>query len=914
MRLSFPSVRSNGLVQNLAIAVVSAALGILLAWRAPGLDRYAADWLMRMRGPLPTPSDIAIVAIDEPSIGRLGRFPWPRQTLAQAVQRISAGRPKSIAIDVLFADPTTPDQDQALASTIRAAGNMTIAAQMVETNSGGSEWLMPIASIAEAAAATGHVNVLAESEGVGRELLARMADSNGRSLFALAIEAVRLGDRVSSRSVIDNGRALIVGRRVIPLESGDPVAMLKHTAGAPPESMRAGRMAIDYIGPTNSFAPATYSIADVIDGRVPPSTFEDRYVLIGATAASIGERFASPFVHASDASGNQHGTLMPGVEVLANAVNTILRERFYSRPGDAATLLVALLIALVTLAALRTAQGRFALLKQLTVLAAVALLFILGSVLAFAKVLWIAPVVPGLVSFASAGVLGLLRRSLLISSRLDRNIADVARASSQFVGDAGPDEAAAAISRLANASAVSIYSCEGGRPKQLVARYGPPLPADGGRSTDVESLASGAGLLVVASDPSRPPAQETWRACTAIAEDCLARQGDKPRTNPSPAIPKGLEDKAEMLGSLNSRILRQTQFVSQSLRSVEDGLLIASADATIRFANPAAGEALGSTPEGLIGRNLLERIADCTTGLIRDPAEALCRLLVDRSPIETEIATRGARPRYFLLRLAPVPSSSGVVTGIVASLADITRQKELHQTQREVMSLVSHEMRTPLSAIQGMSELLTTYELPPERRRELNIAINDEAKRLTRMITQYLDLARLESGVLTPRLAPVRLEAVVDRTLMMLEPLANARGIAVTRTSTAGLPPVLADAELFARAAENLISNAIKYSPAGTSVLVALHQTDPARVQFEVKDQGYGIPEPDVDRVFEKFYRVPRPQDADVPGTGLGLALVKEIAELHGGSVTVVSKVNVGSTFTITLPVNPGEEKSRVVN
>ncbi len=112
--------------------------------------------------------------------------------------------------------------------------------------------------------------------------------------------------------------------------------------------------------------------------------------------------------------------------------------------------------------------------------------------------------------------------------------------------------------------------------------------------------------------------------------------------------------------------------------------------------------------------------------------------------------------------------------GIVASLSDITKQRELQQMRNDVMALVTHELRTPLTAIQGMSEVLAQFDLEADRRREMHLAINDEAKRLARMIDEYLDLTRLESGARPLRLTPVRLSPLVERALLMLDPLAGA--------------------------------------------------------------------------------------------------------------------------------------------
>ena len=352
------------------------------------------------------------------------------------------------------------------------------------------------------------------------------------------------------------------------------------------------------------------------------------------------------------------------------------------------------------------------------------------------------------------------------------------------------------------------------------------------------------------------------------------------------------------MGRLNQRLLERAKFVDFALRSVEDGLIIASPEGRITFANRAAASILGSTPRALAGQNLLERLLDTPD------SDTLTRLVVDRAKVEREITRPDVRPRRYLLRMAALSADdtgAGPVLGIVASLSDITRQHELQQTKNDVVSLVSHEMRTPLTAIQGMTELLAGYEVPADRRRELNLAINDEAKRLTRMITEYLDITRLESGATVLRPVPIRVGALLERNLLLLGPVAAQRNIRLVPEFGPDPPAVVADPDLLSRAVENLVSNAIKYSPGGTEVTVSAAAED-AFLAIEVADQGYGIPAADLTRIFDKFYRVPRVEDAGVPGTGLGLSLVREIAELHGGSVTLKSEVNAGSRFTLRIP------------
>ena len=412
---------------------------------------------------------------------------------------------------------------------------------------------------------------------------------------------------------------------------------------------------------------------------------------------------------------------------------------------------------------------------------------------------------------------------------------------------------------------------------------------------------------MIAHAAVRAPSIEIQQLCAAIAGSIAEIWAEKEESSRW-WWPRGLAWKARSLGHLNGRILDHAKFVDLAMRSVEDVLIIAGVDGRITFANRRAAAVLDSSEHALRGRDLLELLAEAEQSSPEAGRDVLVRLVVDRAKIEREITIRGARPRHFTLRVAAVCSGEdgrGAVRGIVASLSDITRQHELQQTKNDVMALVSHEMRTPLTAIQGMSELLAQFELDPERSREMSLAIHDEAKRLTHMISEYLDITRLESGTTVLRRSAVRIEALVERTLLMLDPLAAERGIRLTRRLDSSVPPVLADADLLSRAISNLVSNAVKYSPPKTEVVISARNAANG-VSIEVADQGYGIPEGSVNRVFEKFYRVPRVQDVDVPGTGLGLALVREIAELHGGSVAVRSSVGAGSVFTLWVPCSEG--------
>src|ERR1035438_8039190 len=420
--MSTTRARAAKIAWSLAIVVAAASTGILVDWQAPGIGRYTRDWLVRARGPLPVPDEIAIVAIDESSMALFGRFPWSRQVIARTIDALAAARPKVIALDVLFTDPTTQEDDDNLARSIGRAGNVVVAAQLTDSpvHGGPSRWLRPLPAIERAAAGVGHVNAQTETDGIVRQVAIRLADDDGRSYRAMPVEAVRNADGTSEEGITDEQSALLLGARTIRLDTATPPVAIIPSAST--QVLHGGRMTIDFIGPAGSFGPVTYSLSDVVAGRVPAEKLRGKFVLIGATAASLGDRVASPFVRYTDARADQHGALMPGVEVLANAIHVILSSRYYTVPSDAAAFLWGATVALLTLLLLEWAQGGREFLRQLGVLVGMGALVVAASYLAFLKLLLYPPMVACLVAFACAGLLGLLRRSLVASARLDSNI------------------------------------------------------------------------------------------------------------------------------------------------------------------------------------------------------------------------------------------------------------------------------------------------------------------------------------------------------------------------------------------------------------------------------------------------------------------------------------------------------------
>ncbi len=835
--------RRTKAVWFVVIVVLATAASLFAWWRFPNLNLFAQDQIMRTRGDLPEPDDIIIVAIDEASIAKLGQFPWKRGVTAQVLDKISAGEPKAIALDVLYSEPTDEIEDIQLADAIKRAGNVVIGEQLIENRDtpeiSKSEWLRSVSEIETSAAGAGHVNVETERDGAARELLLRLADDEGNPRWALALETVRVSDHLNADDISENSRFVRVGTRKIPFDAAEKnLIFKKEDSESRLTTVQPLRMKIDYIGASGAFAAQTVSFADVLDGKISPERFRGKYVLIGATAATLGDRISTPFVGMENAEGDQHGELMPGVEILANEINTILRERFYGNLSDWTVALCAALTAIFVIFLTGIAEGKFEAAKQIGFLGILFTLILIGSYFTFTRLFIIPPVVPMLASFAVATPLALLRRSLSASANLDLQIEELVFAEKSL---------------LANEKTDSVSQFE-------------------------ENLPIEAGVKKA-----------------FLADNFL---------------PRGLEWKAETLGNLSRDLIARSLFVDRALRSLDEGLLIADADGSIVFANKSAAKILGFSERKLSGKNLFSTIseADKSAAIAQSwMDETLADLLAEQKTVEREIVINSgaATARYYILRLSAVIfSENGLpdeTLGYVASLSDVSQHRELQQTKNDVIALVTHELRTPLTAIQGMSELLTDHEIEPESQSKMLATINSESKRLARMVNEYLDITRLESGAQKTHFAPVDAEAAIEQTLLLLEPLAAKREIKIVRRYQANRPSINADAELLARAVTNIVSNAIKYSPDKTTITIETH-SDAEALKIVIRDEGYGISAKQLPRVFEKFYRVPQKNKGEVAGTGLGLALTQEIIEQHGGRITVESETEKGSVFTIFLP------------
>jgi signal transduction histidine kinase len=254
------------------------------------------------------------------------------------------------------------------------------------------------------------------------------------------------------------------------------------------------------------------------------------------------------------------------------------------------------------------------------------------------------------------------------------------------------------------------------------------------------------------------------------------------------------------------------------------------------------------------------------------------------------------------------PAASATV-GVAAAAAwqalvvrrNLLRSEAERTRYQQAMHFVTHEMRTPLSAIQGSSELISRFALTEEKRTQIAQLINSESKRLARMVEIFLNVERLSAGQMELKQEDIPVKQMVEVCLERTRPLAERKHIGLTLEPLADDLHVTGDRELMEYACYNLLTNAVKYSPRQTQVTVSGWKDD-GHIRVAVKDQGIGMDQKEVKKIFRKFYRTKKAEESGEAGTGIGLSIVQQIVEQHGGAIEVASQPGAGSCFTLVLP------------
>ena len=383
----------------------------------------------------------------------------------------------------------------------------------------------------------------------------------------------------------------------------------------------------------------------------------------------------------------------------------------------------------------------------------------------------------------------------------------------------------------------------------------------------------------------------------------LDMQGSSEITN----ITNNLNDLSEVIRLTQENLEQESKRLHSILSYMTDGVLATNRRGKITMINDMAKKQLGVQKEDVLNKSILE--------LLKIEDEYDLRDLITQVP-ELMIDSQDANGEYLSLRVrfALVRRESGFISGLVAVLHDTTEQEKEERERRLFVSNVSHELRTPLTSVKSYLEALDEGALSEPVAPDFIKVSLDETNRMMRMVTDLLHLSRIDNATSHLDVELINFTAFITFILNRFDKMRGSdeeKKYELVRDYPITSVWIEIDTDKMTQVIDNILNNAIKYSPDGGKITVTMKTTDDQMI-LSISDQGLGIPKQDLPRIFDRFYRVDRARSRAQGGTGLGLAIAKEIIKQHKGFIWAKSEYGKGSTFTIVLPYDKDAVKEEV--
>lgn len=383
----------------------------------------------------------------------------------------------------------------------------------------------------------------------------------------------------------------------------------------------------------------------------------------------------------------------------------------------------------------------------------------------------------------------------------------------------------------------------------------------------------------------------------------LDMQGSSEITN----ITNNLNDLSEVIRLTQENLEQESKRLHSILSYMTDGVLATNRRGKITMINDMAKKQLGVQKEDVLNKSILE--------LLKIEDEYELRDLITQVP-ELMIDSQDANGEYLSLRVrfALVRRESGFISGLVAVLHDTTEQEKEERERRLFVSNVSHELRTPLTSVKSYLEALDEGALSEPVAPDFIKVSLDETNRMMRMVTDLLHLSRIDNATSHLDVELINFTAFITFILNRFDKMRGSdeeKKYELVRDYPITSVWIEIDTDKMTQVIDNILNNAIKYSPDGGKITVTMKTTDDQMI-LSISDQGLGIPKQDLPRIFDRFYRVDRARSRAQGGTGLGLSIAKEIIKQHNGFIWAKSEYGKGSTFTIVLPYDKDAVKEEV--
>lgn len=821
----------------------------------------------------PPPEDIVIVAIDNASLSELGRWPWSRAVHAGLVKRLTAAGVKAIVLDILFAeeDRSDPQGDQELIDAVAASGRVVLPIVIEQISLGGQlVETLPMPSLAEVAAALGHVHIDLDPDGIARRV--NLLEGLGTAYWpALSVALLRM--------IEPGGWETLPGTRSQANRKGSQYIIV-----------RDHQILIPFSGPPGHFPQIPFS--DVLTGRVRSESLRDKIALVGVTATGLGDDLPTPV------SGRNQP--MQGIEINANLIDALRRGVAIEVMGIHWRMLFSGSLLLLTFVFFPRMPPKFVLLATGSTILATLLL---SSLLLHGFQLWFPPtavLIGSILGYPLWSWRRLEHTMRYFEQELER--LNVEPRAIHFYGESLQMSRGLEFLR-------SILSFEGW---VLRDQSGQTIEGGGQLPDDPEQQISDAGWLQENSAlwTSIPWQQGTWyfglrksnpaafpESARLLLKEFVRQFASTPISEPRSAA-EHMENQIQQIQSAIAEMRTMRGLISDTLRQMVDGLLVINSVGQVVLANNQAERLLGrDTEAGLMEADILTltRKLEIQTGI--SWTEALRDVLVGQDMVFME--GRLPQGKELLIQISPLSVEQGNFHGMIVLLSDVSLLKQSERKRSEALHFLSHDLRSPITSLLSLVQM-RRQENSPFSPDEITKRMEHYAKKALQLAEDFLQLARAENAD-HANFQETDFVTIAHNAMDEAYTEAQSRRIRLIRRIEVDEAWIKADAGMLERALVNLLQNAIRYSHEDSTVELFL-RGDEKEIQCCVEDRGQGIPAEDLQKIFDPFHRV---QDSNLrkqSGTGLGLALVKVVALKHQGSVDVESRLGRGSRFCLKIP------------
>lgn len=864
------NVRS-GLVIGLLVACLVLFLGISGAFAQVRLQLSNVYYV-----PSALSDKVVIIGLDNASLEKFGRSPleWPRTLYAELVEKLSDARARVIAFDILFAQPTAGDAEFAQAiRDARSSDSRTrtvmplVGGQTLTPRSGAQtqsiyfkDVLSPVNALASEADYLGYVNTFADVDGVVRRQVSQVSvnDSQGLS-FPYAIYLAYLRIPVSSLSDVvssNDGFMQVASGSIVPVDHN-------------------GLWLQNYFGqPDASFS--TVSMRAVLENAVDPAIFLDKIVLVGLTSTGAVDRYLTPT--------SVSGQMMSGIEIYAHAMETLIQGAALAEQSPLSQIAMIIILAIAT--SLIYAHLRW----QQMLLVAVMVIFV-----------WV------LVVFAVFSlrreVVNLFHSSLAITLPVIFNIGwsittEVnRRRRTEFLLDSvvHVSEQQMSMDRILP---LIVEDIRCNLPVFDVAVQ------VGDRRSSLNGQASGSpiwALVLSAVTHGKSVVNDVGAAVPIIWQGRTLGALAVELASPARASNVSLEllqtvGRQIAPGLENAILHNRTQYQNMRLETIladsPTGIMILDEKLQIKKINAFAELIFGTNSARYSGGDFIQILEN--SGIDIKKVKSIQEYFESRTLFREELLLNS---KTLILDAAPLSS----IAEWVLVMNDVSAIAELSQLKTRMIRIASHDLKNPLARVLGYMQLFMGMNPALSEKQNYYLEqITKAGKEMHQIIDDILNLEQLRSGATK--------FVLVDMQRLLQEVIQQHRQDMIIKQQTFksnipdNLPKIIADPVQLTQAITNLFGNAVKYSPDGGRIELYASCTE-NNLLLKIEDNGYGIPEAAQSRLFEEFYRVRREATMNIPGTGLGLSLVKSIVEAHHGRVWVKSAENVGSTFFVEIPI-----------